>query len=44
MTGIEHKTNEVTLQSSKDAKFLDAVIEKHPYGLLDKGKPNCGGT
>lgn len=44
MTGIEHMTNEVTLQASADAKYLDAVIEKHPYGLLDKGKPNCGGT
>ena len=44
MTGIEHSTNEVTLQASEDARYLDAIIEKHPYGLLDKGKPNCGGT
>lgn len=44
MVGIEHSTSEVILQAPLGAKYLDAVIEKHPYGLLDKGKANCGGT
>lgn len=44
MVNIEHKQNEITLQADENAKYIDAVIEKHPYGLLDKGKPNCGGT
>lgn len=44
MVNIDYKQNEITLQADENAKYIDAVIEKHPYGLLDKGKPNCGGT
>ncbi|EHP49325.1 DEAD/DEAH box helicase family protein [Odoribacter laneus] len=44
MVNIDYKQNETTLQADENANYLDAVIERHPYGLLDKGKPNCGGT